>query len=92
MINKVDLAINKAYIMLAMLESNNLEHEISVLEKNTEELIYAYNTLLARYTSLKTDYSNLDRDQEIQRAKLATAKSKLTNLMNKLKSIEENHE
>ena len=48
MINKVDLAINKAYIMLAMLESNNLEHEISVLEKNTEELIYAYNTLLAR--------------------------------------------
>ncbi len=78
--------------MLAMLDNNKIEKEITVLEKHTEELIHAYNALLARYTSLKNDFSNIDRAQEIQKDKLTTAQNKLSNLISKLKNIEANHE
>ena len=71
-----------------MLESNILENEIIVLEQRTEELIQTYSNLLVDYNNLKHDFISLSREQEMQKAKLCAAKTKIENLISKLKEIE----
>ena len=68
-----------------------LEENLLKLEQQTESLIQAHQTLLTRYKKLQSDYHELNEQQDVQSSKQIVIKTKIHQLIERLKTIESNN-